>query len=120
MPSYKQSERPLIVRSPAGKDVLLVSGLHGYEAISQLFRFQVDLLADVTDKIQFDVIVGASMTVEMRLANGQKRWFNGLVTRLSQGRRDEHFLHFRAEMAPQLWRLKKKIRSRVRSSDDRD
>jgi type VI secretion system secreted protein VgrG len=113
MPSYTQTDRPLTVTTPAGKDVLLVAGFRGHEAISQLFRFQVDLLADVTDKIRFDQIVGGTMTVEMRLTTGDKRWFNGLVTRFSQGGRDEKFLRYRAELAPKLWLLTKKIRSRI-------
>ena len=86
MPSYLQSDRPLRVTTRVSKDVLLVAGFQDHEAISQLFRFQVDLLADVTDKIRFDQIVGGTMTVEMQLASGDMRWFNGLVTRFSEGR----------------------------------
>jgi type VI secretion system secreted protein VgrG len=53
------------------------------------------------------------VTVEMRLANDDKRHFNGLVKRFSQGGRDETFVHFRAEFVPKLWLLTKKIRSRI-------
>ena len=48
MPSYTQSDRPLMVTTPAGENALLVAGFRGHEAISQLFSFQVDLLARVT------------------------------------------------------------------------
>ena len=53
------------------------------------------------------------MTVELRLPTGEKRYFNGLVKRLSQGRRDEIFVYFHAELVPKLWLLTKKVRSRI-------
>jgi type VI secretion system secreted protein VgrG len=49
----------------------------------------------------------------LRLSNEQKRYFNGLVKRFSQGGRDETFLHFRAEIVPKLWLLTRKFRSRI-------
>ena len=49
----------------------------------------------------------------MRLLDGGKRYFNGLVKRFSQGARDEVFVHFRAELVPKLWLLTKKVRSRI-------
>jgi hypothetical protein len=45
MPKYTQANRPLTIRALLGQDVLLLSGLRGYEGISQLLNYQVDLLA---------------------------------------------------------------------------
>jgi type VI secretion system secreted protein VgrG len=111
MPTYTQANRPFTVTTPLGKDVLLLTGFQGHEAISQLFNFQVDLLAETQSEIHFDRIVGQNVTVEMRLANEEKRYFNGMVKRFSQGARDESFVHFRAELVPKLWLLTKKVRS---------
>ncbi|MBV8226626.1 MAG: hypothetical protein JO232_15715 [Verrucomicrobia bacterium] len=36
-----------------------------------------------------------------------------MVKRFSQGARNESFVHYRAELVPQLWLLKKKFRSRI-------
>jgi type VI secretion system secreted protein VgrG len=113
MLTYTQSHRSLAITTPLGKDVLLLSGFRGQEAISQLFNFQVDLLAESKNQIHFDHIVGQNVTVEMRLANEEKRYFNGLVKRFSQGARDEVFVHFRAELVPKLCLLTKKVRSRI-------
>jgi type VI secretion system secreted protein VgrG len=113
MSKYTQAQRPLAITTPLGKDLLLLTGFRGQEAISQLFNFHVDLLAEAQNEIRFDRIVGQNVTVEMRLANNEKRYFNGLVKRFSQGGRDETFMHFRAELVPQLWLLTKKIRSRI-------
>src|SRR5437879_4920333 len=113
MPTYTQTQRPLAVTTPLGKDVLLLTGFRGQEAISQLFSFQLDLLAETGTEIHFDRIVGQNVTVEMRFANEEKRYFNGLVKRFSQGARDEAFVHYRAELVPKLWLLTKKVRSRI-------
>lgn len=113
VPEYTQTDRPLKITTPLGADVLLLTGLHGCEEISQLFHFHVELLTDLKNEVRFDKIIGQSVTVEMRLLDGNKRYFNGIVKRFSQGRRDENFLHFQAEIVPKVWLLTKKVRSRV-------
>ena len=113
MSTYTQTQRPIEITTPLGKDVLLLTGFRSQEAISQLFYLQVDLLADLNTEIQFDRIVGQTVTVEMRLANEEKRYFNGLVKRFSQCARDETFVHYRAELVPRFWLLRKKFRSRI-------
>src|SRR5579872_4160002 len=113
MPTYTQTDRPLAITTPLGKDVLLLTALRGHEAISQLFDFEIDLLAKTGADVRFDRILGQSITVELRLYDGDKRYFNGIVKRFSQGARDEDFMNFRAQVVPKLWLLTKKIRSRT-------
>ncbi len=113
MPTYSQENRPLGITTPLGKDVLLLTALRGHEAISELFTFQLDLLAELENEIRFDAIVGQSVTVDLQLPNGEKRYFNGLINRFSQGARDDTFAHFRAQLVPKLWLLTKKVRSRI-------
>ena len=113
MPSYTQTDRPLKITTPLGPDVLLIRGFQGHEEISHLFDFEVNLIADVTKDVRFDKIIGQSVTVEMRMLDGDKRHFNGIVKRFSQGGRDESFVYFRAQVVPKLWLLSKKIRSRI-------
>jgi type VI secretion system secreted protein VgrG len=114
MPKYTQADRPIAVTTPLGKDALLLTGIQGREAVSELFHFELELLAEADTQIRFDGILGQNVTVELHLSDGQKRYFNGLVKRFSQGRRDDvSFLHFRAEVVPKLWLLTKKVRSRT-------
>jgi type VI secretion system secreted protein VgrG len=112
MPKYSQGDRALAITTPLGTDVLLVTGLQGHEAISQLFNFKLDLLAEAGREIPFDAVLGRNVTVELRRA-GERRYFNGLVSRFGQGRRDDAFLHFHAEIVPNLWLLTKKTQCRV-------
>ncbi|HLM98350.1 MAG TPA: type VI secretion system tip protein TssI/VgrG [Bryobacteraceae bacterium] len=113
MPTYTQTDKPMIVTTPLGQDTLLLTDFSGHEGISQLFGFRLDLLAKLGTEIHFDKILGESVTVELRLLNGDKRYFNGLVKRFSQGVRDETFVSFRAEVVPKLWLLTKKVRCRI-------
>ena len=111
--TYTQTDKPMIVTTPLGQDTLLLTDFCGHEGISQLFSFELDLLAERASEINFDKILGESVTVELRLLNGDKRYFNGLVKRFSQGVRDETFVSFRAEVVPKLWLLTKKVRCRI-------
>ncbi len=113
MPTYTQADRPLAITTPLGKDVLLLTGFRGQEGISQLFSFQLEMLAERGTEVHFDKILGESVTVELGLVNGDKRYFNGLVKRFSQGVRDEFFIRFRAEVVPKLWLLTKKVCCRI-------
>ena len=113
MPMYTQTDRPLKITTPLGADILLVSDLEAHEEISQLFHIHVKLIASRQDEVRFDRIIGQNVTVEMRLLDGDKRYFNGIVQRFTQGARDENFVHFQAEVVPKLWLLTKKVRSRI-------
>jgi len=115
MPTYTQADRPLKISTPLGPDVLLITNIQGREAISRLFHFQLNLIADrqKLGEIRFDSILGQSVTVEMSLRTGDTRCFNGLVRRFTQGVRDDHFVAFRAEIVPRLWVLTKKVQCRI-------
>src|SRR5690606_17717546 len=46
MAGYVQADRPLTITTPLGPDRLFLVGLRGSEALSQLFHFQFDLIAE--------------------------------------------------------------------------
>jgi|SRR5579871_1287220 len=113
MSSYSQQDRPLSVKTPLGPDVLLIQRLSGEEGISQLYKFQLDLLAERKAKVSFDLILGQNVTVEMKLLTGEKRYFNGLVREFRQGGNHGEFATYTAEIVPNLWLLTKRTQSRV-------
>ncbi len=113
MPSYTQEDRPLAITTPLGKDVLLLSSFRGSEAISELFSFQLDLLAQVETPVHFDSLLGQHVTVELRLPSEKTRFLNGIIKSFTQGSRDDIFTHYRAEMVPQIWLLAKRVRCRI-------
>lgn len=113
MPSYTQDNRPMGVTTPLGKDILLLVGFTGQEAISRLFSFQLDMIAENDKDVAFDKLLGQKITVRLNLPSGEKRYFNGLCIRVSQGEQDDDFTSYRMEIVPDLWKLTKKAQSRI-------
>ena len=69
--SYTQDHRLLALDTPLGKDVLLLQELTGYEGISRLFSYELDLLAYDNDSITFEDIVGQKVSITVRLPDGR-------------------------------------------------
>src|SRR5262249_28638771 len=115
-PAYTQDNRPLKVTLPeaVGKDALLLVGFAGQEALSRLFSFHLDLVAENRKPVAFDKLLGESVTVELEVPGSQApRYFNGVCCRLSQGERDNDFTPYRMELVPKLWLLGKQAQSRI-------
>jgi type VI secretion system secreted protein VgrG len=99
-----QDQRLAAITTPLGKDVLLLEAFDGSEGVSELFRFDVRLLADVTRTIDFEAIVGKPVTIRLFTPSGD-RFVNGFVSRFSEGRSDKTFTTYHAEVVPWLWML---------------
>ncbi|HMF54946.1 MAG TPA: type VI secretion system tip protein TssI/VgrG, partial [Pyrinomonadaceae bacterium] len=110
---YTQANRPIEVFTQLGADVLLLVGFRGYEAISQLFKFDLEMLAEDRKKVKFDQLLGQKVTVRLALPDDKNRYFNGICSRVSQGTRDETFTHFYMEVVPQFWLLTRRAQSRI-------
>ncbi len=113
MAKFSQSNRLMEIKTPLGPDVLLLTSITGQEAISQLFTLQLELLAERGTKIAFDKLIGQNVTIRVNYAEGKSRYFNGIISRFSQGGRDEVFTQYRAEVVPLFWLLTKRVQSRV-------
>jgi type VI secretion system secreted protein VgrG len=113
MATYVQADRPMTVITPLGKDALLLVGFSGQEAISQLFAFHLDLLAENKTEVAFDKLLGQAVTVNLALPQGKRRAFSGIASRLSQGERDDIFTSYRLEMVPPCWVLTRRFQSRI-------
>ena len=117
MPKYVQADRPLTVTTPIGADKLLMRGFSGHEGVSQLFRFQLDLIAESTTDVAFDKLIGQPITIHLQMADKKKRHFNGLCVRFSEGERnqveDSLFTSYRAEIVPKFWLLTHIAQSRI-------
>ena len=77
------------------------------------------MVADSTTSIAFDAILGQSITVAITLPDSSTRFFNGIVSRFSQGHQvpaahgTATLTQYRAEMVPLLWSLSKKSQSKI-------
>ena len=107
------------VDTPLGTDALLLETLTGTESLSELFRFELGLLAPAGTAVAFDKMLGQPVTVRLPL-DGGTRFVNGIVSRFAQGPEvrgaaagDATFVRYRAEMVPELWLLARQARSRI-------
>lgn len=105
-----QENRLIAVDTPLGRDALLLIAFRGTEELSTPFSFELDMISE-NHNISFESIVGKNVTVSIVLADGSKRYFNGIVSRFSQGRggeekgSDPHFSYYKAFIMPWFWLL---------------
>ena len=110
---YEQTDRPMKLTTPLGPNALLLVGLQGRECISQIFHFELmTAWGDKTKLLPFDQLLGKKVTVEISPGKN-KRYFNGIVCKITQGERDENFTYYTLEVVPQLWLLDRKLCSRT-------
>jgi type VI secretion system secreted protein VgrG len=102
--SFTQEEQALTVSTPLGQDTLLATRLQGEEYLSGLFHFTLEMKSE-DNQLDFDSIVGTSVTVTIALANGSQRYLNGIVGRFAQAGSDARFTTYYAELHPWLWLL---------------
>jgi len=113
MAGIAQGQQVQSVTTPLGPDVFLLAGLTGREAISQLFSYQLDLVADNDRDVPLDRLVGQPISVDLALPNGGTRSFDGIVSRITQGARSLRSTAYGAEVVPWLWLLTRKQQSRI-------
>lgn len=110
---FGQENRTIKISTPLGKDVLLLQSFSGQEAISTLFQFDLDLIAENRQNVAFDKVLGQKVNIELLLPDGGTRYFHGIVSSFSQGSRGDRFTNYQAEMVPQFWLLTHTERSRI-------
>ncbi len=110
---FTQDDRLLKIHTPLGPDVLLVVGFSGQEAISSMFRFHLDLIAENQNTIAFDKLLGQKVSIELQLPDANSRFFHGILCSFSQGGRNLRFTRYAAELVPEFWLLTRTVRSRI-------
>ena len=110
---YSQYNRLMHITTPLGPDRLLLSAFCGREALSELFRFRLDLLAARPLPVPFEEILGQPAGIHVGLPNGLSRPFHGIISRFVQEQQDDTFTHYRAELVPKPWLLTRRTNSRV-------
>jgi type VI secretion system secreted protein VgrG len=111
--TYQQANRFLTMTTPLGKDKLLLVGLSGTEAISELFQIQLEAIATNDTQVPFDQLLGKKITAQILAPGGNRRYLNGICNRVVQGGRDSFFTFYRLEIVPEVWFLTRKTQSRI-------
>src|SRR5271157_4312742 len=114
MGAFGQTDRLLNFTSPLGKDVLLPEHLTGVEGISELFLYQVDLLAITETTIDPKSIVGQKVCVGIQANDsGTQRYVNGFVSSFEMCGGDQEFNNYRVYIVPNIWVLTLNKNTRV-------
>jgi type VI secretion system secreted protein VgrG len=116
--AYTQENRFIAIDTPLGKDVLLLASFKGTEGLSRLFSFELGMISE-NHAILFEDIIGKNVTISVVLADQDKHYLNGIISRFSQGRGggaaggDPRFSSYRATMVPWTWLLTRTADSRI-------
>jgi type VI secretion system secreted protein VgrG len=100
------------VHSPLGDDALLLHELSAQEAVSGLFQFNARFTSTNLE-IDFSEILGQNISIEAQLADGDPRFFSGVVSRFSQQNDDASNNVYYAEIVPWLWLTKRSSNCRI-------
>ena len=96
--------RVMDIATPLGDGVLLFHGMRGREELGRLSEYHLDLLSP-DGEIDVDAILGKNVTIKLALPDDSTRYFNGFVTRFSQGEVHGRYHHYSATVHPWLWFL---------------
>ena len=98
--TISQKLRLFYFDSPLGEDKLLVNKFSGTEKMSELFKFELELVStDFT--IQSEQMLGQNVTVGIRHIDGENfRYFNGHISKFTPIRHDGRLAYYQAEMVP--------------------
>lgn len=107
-----QAHRSFDLKTPLGKDVLLLRRMSGTEALSEPFLWNLDLLSERGD-INAEDILGQKVSLSFTLSNGKKRFFHGYVTEFSQGGWLQRYYRYQASVRPWYWLLTRAADCRI-------
>lgn len=107
-----QDYREVAVNTPFGENVLLFHDLHGIEEMGRLFEYHVNMLSE--DRcLDRKKILGQSVALHLIMPNGEKRYFNGYVTRFGQTGVLGDYVMYSARVSPWLWFLTRSSNCRI-------
>ncbi|NQZ30564.1 MAG: type VI secretion system tip protein VgrG [Oceanospirillaceae bacterium] len=97
--------RQISITTPLAEEELLLVEMNGQERLGRLYNYDL-LLHSPNEALDVDTILGQKVTVNLELADGEYRYFNGYISQFSQVDRSEggHAV-YRAQMTPWLWFL---------------
>jgi type VI secretion system secreted protein VgrG len=109
------ANRLLALSSPAlkgggnedGSDVLLVNSFSATESLSRMFRFDLDVMAELSkaDQVSPQKLIGQGVNVRLQLSGGGSRFFHGIVNQFIDVDQTKDFRFYQIQVVPWLWLL---------------
>lgn len=85
-------------------DAFLVAGFRGEEAISRLYRFEIDLVSE-DPAVDLDALLRHPASLRIEEEGDPVRRIAGVVSRVEQLDRGPQYTRYRVELVPRLWWL---------------
>jgi type VI secretion system secreted protein VgrG len=100
-----QTDRLLNIDSSMGPDGLILTRFSGAEQVSAPFAFRLEVISP-DDAVTPDQMLGTSITWSVRMPGGDRRPFNGVVSRLGDGgTASRGYRNYAIDVAPAFWLL---------------
>ena len=103
--------RVMEITTPLGDD-LLFHTMHGREEMSRVAEYRLDLLS-LKSHINLDEILGKNVTIPVMQQDDTPRFFNGFVTRFSQGGTYGRYRRYHATVHTWPWFLSRTADCRI-------
>ena len=119
MAKYTHAERSLRITTPFEDDYLLINSFTANEGISELFSLEVELLHEESgvwpdcDWIDPKKILGKSVGIIVSQGAEGGRYFNGIVSRFTQGVRSRRTSQYWITVVPAVWGFTQRVQSRI-------
>lgn len=113
-----QENRMLVIATPLGDDVVVLTRFSGTEGLSIPFSFDLELVSE-TNNLAFQDIIGENVTVFIGREDEDRRFFNGIISRFAQDsgiretERGRQLACYSAKMVPWFWLLTRSTNSRI-------
>jgi len=116
---FTQANRAIAITTPLGQDKLLLESFQAVETLSRPFRVDVTMLAEPKTIVEFDKLLGQSVTIRLDCEGTAKRYFNGIVMQLAEAGQvkssetGDVFHRHSALVVPKWELLRHQVRSRI-------
>jgi type VI secretion system secreted protein VgrG len=105
-------QRLMRVKSSLGADKFLLRDMHLTEALGQPFTIELKIDSDDLD-ISHKDILGDHLSLEFDLANGELRYFDGIVTSFSYVGLTDNRASYQVVLRPWLWVLSHHMQCKI-------
>ena len=118
MALISDAERWLQLKTPLGKDQMILTGFSGEEAVNGFFSFRLDVISP-KDNIQPTDLLGKEVTFSVLSGQTSRRYYHGFVSRMSSGGTIDHwgdgtsYFVYHLELVPEYWFLTHRVDCRI-------
>lgn len=113
MPTYKQDDRSIAIKTPLDENVVLLKTMSFVEQLGRPFIIKADLLSE-EPALDFYKLVGKGATLRWLMpGESKKRFFSGYISSFLQRPRSEGFYCYEATIVPWLWFLTRTADCRI-------